>query len=109
MVFHILNFSQCVCFGIKRSTKLQISKPTHLFYFFIQELQQTARLDYKIMFLYLWYHKDNPAYENLNGWRVGRMLGWAQYVSKSKLSVGYITIFLMETNCFQKMLNVIFI
>ncbi len=53
MVFHILNFSQCVCFGIKRSTKLQISKPTHLFYFFIQELQQTARLDYKIMFLYL--------------------------------------------------------
>ncbi len=33
MVFHILNFSQCVCFGIKRSTKLQISKSTHFFFF----------------------------------------------------------------------------
>ncbi len=31
MLFHFLNFSQCVvclCLGIKRSTKLQISKST---------------------------------------------------------------------------------
>ncbi len=28
MLFHYLNFSQCVCLGIKRSTKLQISKST---------------------------------------------------------------------------------
>ncbi len=36
MVFHILNCSQCVCFGIKRSTKLQISKstPKEDFFFF---------------------------------------------------------------------------
>ncbi len=28
MLFHFFNFSQCVCLGIKRSTKLQISKST---------------------------------------------------------------------------------
>ncbi len=28
MLFHFLNFSQCVCLGIKISTKLQISKST---------------------------------------------------------------------------------
>ncbi len=28
MLFHFLNFSQCVCLGIKWSTKLQISKST---------------------------------------------------------------------------------
>ncbi len=50
----------------------------------------------------------NPAYGNSNGWRVGRTLGWALHVSKSKPSL-YITVFLMETNCFQKILDVIFI
>ncbi len=28
MLFHFLNFSHCVCLGIKPSTKLQISKST---------------------------------------------------------------------------------
>ncbi len=101
---------------------IQIYKVTNLkvyskgryfvFYFFIpfQELQRTAHLDYKVVFLYLWYHKDNPAHWNLNGWGAGRTLGWALHASKWKPSAGfYITVFLMETNCFHKMLDVIFI
>ncbi len=40
----------------------------------------------------------NPAYGNSNEWRVGRTLGWALHVLKSKPSPGvfYITVFLME-------------
>ncbi len=33
--------------------------------------------------LYLWYHK-NKSEKNLNGWQVGRTLGWGLHVSKSK-------------------------
>ncbi len=45
MLFHFLNFSQCVCLGIKRSTKLQISKSTPKgdisFFFFISSRTTT--------------------------------------------------------------------
>ncbi len=82
----------------------------YYYYFFFQELQRTANLDYKVVFLYLWYHKDNPAHWKLNGWGAGRTLGWALHASKWKPSAGfYITVFLMETNCFQEMLDVVFI
>ncbi len=58
MLFHLLNFSQCVvcvCLGIKRSTKLQISKSTpkgdiSFKKIPFQELQRTARLDYSVVF-----------------------------------------------------------
>ncbi len=40
----------------------------------------------------------NPAYRNLNGWQVGKMLGCF-----------YITVFLKNTDCFEKILVVIFI
>ncbi len=59
MLFYFLNFSQCVVcmFGHKkRSTKLQVhSKGRYLVKKKIpfQELQRTARLDYKVVFLYL--------------------------------------------------------
>ncbi len=38
----------------------------------------------------------NPAYRNLNGWQVGKMLGCF-----------YITVFLKNTDCFEKILVVI--
>ncbi len=57
MLFHFLNFSQCVCLGIKRSTNLKVhSKGRYIVFFFflsLQELQRMARLDYKYVFLYL--------------------------------------------------------
>ncbi len=49
----------CVCLGINKSTKIQMSKSTpkgDISVFFVipfQELQRTARLDYKVVFLYL--------------------------------------------------------
>ncbi len=39
-----------------------------------QELQRMACLDYKVVFLYLWCHKDNPAYWNSIGWGVEKTL-----------------------------------
>ncbi len=82
MIFHFLNFSQCVCLGIKRSTKLQISKSTpkrDIFFFFLkipfQELQPTARLDYKVVFLYLWYHKNKSRLLKFE-WLAGGEKAW---------------------------------
>ncbi len=52
MRFHFFNFSQCVCLGIKRSTKLQISKSTpkgDKKKIPFQEFQRMARLDYKVV------------------------------------------------------------
>ncbi len=71
----------CVCLGIKRSTKLQISKSTpkgdisfkkkkNPF----QELQRTARLDYKVVFLYLWYHKNKSRLRKSEWLAVGKCL-----------------------------------
>ncbi len=93
MLFHFLNFSQWVCLGIKRSTKLQISKSTaksdiSFKKILFQELQRTARLDYKVIFLYFWYHKNKSHLRKLNGWRGGRTLGWALHISKSKPGAG---------------------
>ncbi len=65
MLFHFLNFSQCVVcmFGHKtiyKVTNLKVhSKGRYLVFKKIpfQELQRTARLDYKVVFLYLWHQK----------------------------------------------------
>ncbi len=61
MLFHFLNVSQCVecMFGHKKdlqSYKSQSPLQREIFRFFFnpfQELQRTARLDYKVVFLYL--------------------------------------------------------
>ncbi len=65
MLFHFLNFSQCVVcmFGHKKIykvTNLKVHSKGRYFIFKnpFQELQRTARLDYKVVFLYLWYHKN---------------------------------------------------
>ncbi len=114
MLFHFLNFSQCVCLGIKRSTKLWISKSTPkgdisctkkiLFKNYNEWLVWTTKLFCCICDI----TKINPAYWNSTGWRVGRTLGWALHISTPKPWCFYITVFLMDTNCLQKMLDVIF-
>ncbi len=92
MLFHFLNFSQCVVcmFGCKKIYKVTNLKVYSKGWYLVlkkisfQELQRTARLDYKVVFLYLWYHKNKSAYWNSNGWGLGRTLGWALHISKSK-------------------------
>ncbi len=70
MLFHFFNFSQCVCLGIKRSTKLQISKSTP---------KRDISLKKKIPFQGL---------QRTARTQKGRTLGWALLVSKSKPSAG---------------------
>ncbi len=61
MLFHFLNFSQCVVcmFGHKKIykvTNLKVHSKGRYFVFKkipFQELQRTAHLDYKVVFLYL--------------------------------------------------------
>ncbi len=83
MLFHFLNFSQCVVcmFGQKtiyKFTNLKVHSKGDISFLKkipFQELHRTARLDYKVVVLYLWHHKlVNPAYGNSNGWWVGRTL-----------------------------------
>ncbi len=57
MLFNFLNFSQCVCLGIKniyKVTDLKVhSKGRHFVLkkeISFQEIQRTARLDYSIVF-----------------------------------------------------------
>ncbi len=79
MLFHFLYFSQGVCLGIKRSTKLQISKSTPkgdiLFFKKIpfQELQRMARLDYKVFSCICDITNCNPRLRN--SWLGGGTLG----------------------------------
>ncbi len=80
MLFHFLNFSQCVecMFGHKpiyKVTNLKVHSKGRYFVFKkipFQELQWTTRLDYKVVFLYLWHHKF--AYRNSNSWGGGLLV-----------------------------------
>ncbi len=68
-----------------------------------------ARLDYKVDFLYLWHHKSRlPKFE----WLAGGENAWfstARFKIETQCRGFYITVFLMETNYFHKMLDVILI
>ncbi len=90
-----MNFSQCVVcmFGHKTIYKVTISKstPKEIISFLkipFQELQRTARLDYKVVSCICDITKLNPAHGNFNGWRVGRMLGWARACFKIETQCG---------------------
>ncbi len=91
MLFHFLNFSQCVSLGIKRSTKLQISKSTPKgdVLIFLNSFSRTitnGSFGLQSCFpVFVTSQILNPAYRNLNGWQVGKMLGCF-----------YITVFLKE-------------
>ncbi len=51
----------------------------------------------------------NSAYWNSTGWRVERTLGYVLHDSQSKPSGGvFISLFLMETDCFQNIMDVVF-
>ncbi len=80
MLFHFLNFSQCVVFislGIKRSTKLQISKPLQreIFSFFKNPFSRTTTngsFGLQSCFpVFVTSQISNPTYGNSNGWRLG--------------------------------------
>ncbi len=84
--FHFLNFSQCV-WGIKISTKLQISKSKGRYFDTKKKqfsrtttngsvgLQRCLPVFVISQSRQLEYHQINPAYGNSTGWRVGRTLG----------------------------------
>ncbi len=105
MIFHFFYFNQCVVciFGHKiiyKDTNLKVP---------FQELQRTAHLDYKVVFLYLWYHKDKSRLRKFE-WLAGGENAWlstARFKIETQCRCFYITVFLMETNCFQKILDVI--
>ncbi len=116
MLFHFLNFSQCVCLGIKCSTKLQISKSTPmediLFYFkslfkdYNEQLVGTKLFscicditNCKSRLLKFDWLADGE-----NTW-----LSTAHFKIEPQCGCFNITVFLMEINYFQKMLDVIFI
>ncbi len=57
VLYHFLNFCQCVCLGIKRSTKLQISKytPKGDISFLKNSFSRTTTnysLDYNVVYTY---------------------------------------------------------
>ncbi len=91
MLFHFLNFSQCVVcmFGHRKIcevTNLKVHSKGRYFVFkkslfknYNKRLVWTTKLFSCICDI----TKIDP-YGNSNGWRVGRMLGWALHVSKSK-------------------------
>ncbi len=107
MLFHFLNFSQgVVCmFGHKKIYKdLQISKSTPkgdiLF----------KKMDYSVVFRCLWCHKAAIRISlKLNAPKEIRMVGgWGERL-ETRCGCFYITVFLKETDCLQKILDVIFI
>ncbi len=82
MLFHFLNFSQCVVcmFGHKKIykvTNLKVHSKGRYFVFkkFLFKNYNEHSLDYKVVFLYFDITRINPAYGNSNGWRVGITLG----------------------------------
>ncbi len=71
--FWIIVFFTAVCEDLQ-SYKSQSPLQREIFLFLkipFQELQRMARLDYKVVFLYLWYHKNKSRlrkFEWLGGW-----------------------------------------
>ncbi len=80
-----MNFSQCVCLGIKRSTKLQISKstPNWDISFLKNPFSRTTTNGSFGLQLFSCICDITNCKSHLGG-----MLGWALHVSKSKPSVG---------------------
>ncbi len=98
MLFHFLNFSQCVVcmFGHKKIYKVTNLKVHSKGRYFVKKKKKSLFKNYnerlvwttKLFFCICDITKINPAYGNSNGWQVGRTLGWALHVSKSKPSAG---------------------
>ncbi len=118
MLFHFLNFSQCVVcmyLGIKLSTKLQISKSTledilrlnkSLFKNYSERLIWTTKLFSSICDI---TNCKSPTEVRLvDRWRE-HLVELCMFQNRNLCWCFYITVFLMKTNCFQKMLYVILI
>ncbi len=120
MLFHFLNFSQCVecMFGHNTSykvTNLKVHSKGRYFVFkeslfknYNEWLVWTTKLfscicDITNCKSRLW------KFEWLGGVGENAWLSTAHFKIKTRCGCFYITVFLMETNCFQKILDVIFI
>ncbi len=102
--FWILVRVQCVCLGIKRSTKLQISKSTpkgDILFLKKSLFKNYNELGLQSCFpVFVTSQILNPAYRNSNGWGGWRTLGWALHVSKSKTGAGvFISLFSESFGC----------
>ncbi len=112
MCFHFLNFSQCAFLGIKQSTKLQISKSTlkgdilGAIPFQQRRLIWTTELFSCICDI----TKINPAFFEWwgggGGCEENAWLITARFRIETQCGCFYITVFLMETNSFLKILDV---
>ncbi len=73
MLFHFLNLSQCVAcmFGDKKIYKVTNLKAHSKGRY--GELQRTGHLDYKVVFLYLWYHNDGSTEKPFNHNALGQL------------------------------------
>ncbi len=96
MLFHFLNFSQCVecMFGHKtiyKVTNLKVHSKGRYLVFKKSLFKNYNEGSFGLQSCFPVFVTSqilNPTYGNLNGWRVGRTLGWALHVSKSKPSMG---------------------
>ncbi len=96
MLFHFSNFSQCVVcmFGHKNIYKVTNLKvhSTGRYFVFLKSLfkNYNKRLVWTTQFFscICVITKENPANINSTGWQMGRKLGWAPHISKSKPSAG---------------------
>ncbi len=94
MLFHFLNFSQCVVcmFGHKKIYKVTNLKVHSKGRYFVKKIKNcfsrtTTNSSFGLQSYFPVFVTSqivNPAYWNSTGWRVGRTLGWALHVSKSK-------------------------
>ncbi len=99
MLFHFLYFSQCVCLGIKRSTKLQISKSTpkgDISFFKNPFSRTTANGSFGLQSCFPVFVIVTNCKSRL--WKFEWLGGlW----DKNTPAGVFISLFLMETNCFQ--------
>ncbi len=113
--FHFLYFSQCVVcmFGHKKIykvTNLKVHSKGRYFLFLNPFSRTTTNsLNYKVVFLYLWYHKNKSRQRKFE-WLGGGENAWlstARFKIETRCGCFYITVFLKETDCLQKIMDVI--
>ncbi len=118
MLFHFLNFSQCVecIFGHKTIYKVTNLKVHSKGRYFVFKKSLFKNYNERLVWttscfpVFVTSQIVNPAYGNLNGWGGGdAWLSSARFKIETQCGCFYITVFLKETDCFQKILDVIFI
>ncbi len=119
MLFHFLNFSQCVecMFGHKtiyKVTNLKVHSKGRYFVLKNPFSRTTTNGSFGLQScfpVFVISQIVNPAYGNSNVWGGGEnaWLSSARFKILTRCGCFYITVFLKETNCLQKILDVNFI